>query len=409
VATTATFVIIGAGLAGAKTAEALRDQGFDGRIVVLGDEPHRPYERPPLSKDYLTGTSEREQMFVHPAGWYADHDVDLRTGEAVTAIDRAARQVTLAGGGHVGYDKLLLATGADPRTVPVPGADGPHYLRRIEDSDQIKETLATASRIAVIGGGWIGLEVAAAARRAGAEVVLLEAAELPLLGVLGPQAARVFADLHRDHGVDLRCGTRITAIITKDGTATGVRLADGTTVEADAVIAGVGAVPNTKLAADAGLTVDDGILVDAALATSDPDICAAGDVANAAHPLLGTHIRVEHWANALNQPATAAATMLGRPAAYDRLPYFFSDQYDLGMEHTGYVRPGGHDRVIFRGDVAARQFIAFWCKNDHVVAGMNVNIWDVTEQIAALIHSGHPIDPRRLADPDEPLEELTSR
>jgi 3-phenylpropionate/trans-cinnamate dioxygenase ferredoxin reductase component len=409
VATTATFVIIGAGLAGAKTAEALRDQGFDGRIVVLGDEPHRPYERPPLSKDYLTGASEREQVFVHPAGWYADHDVDLRTGEAVTAIDRAARRVTLAGGGHVGYDKLLLATGADPRTVPVPGADGPHYLRRIEDSERLKETLATASRIAVIGGGWIGLEVAAAARRTGAEVVLLEAAELPLLGVLGPQAARVFADLHRDHGVDLRCGTRITAITTKDGEATGVRLADGTTVEADAVIAGVGVRPNTKLAADAGLTVDDGILVDAALATSDPDICAAGDVANAAHPVLGTHIRVEHWANALNQPATAAATMLGRPAAYDRLPYFFSDQYDLGMEYTGHVRPGGYDRVIFRGDVAARQFIAFWCKDDHVLAGMNVNIWDVTAQITALINSGHAIDPRRLADPDEPLEELTGR
>jgi 3-phenylpropionate/trans-cinnamate dioxygenase ferredoxin reductase component len=411
VATTATFVIVGAGLAGAKAAEALRDQGFDGRIVLLGDEPHRPYERPPLSKDYLTGKSEREQVFVHTADWYGGHDVDLRTGEAVTAIDRSARRVTLAGGGHLGYDRLLLATGAVPRTLPVPGADagGVHYLRRIEDSDQIKDTLATASRVAVIGGGWIGLEVAAAARQAGAEVVLLEAAELPLLGVLGPEAARVFADLHRDHGVDLRCGVRITAITTADGKATGVRLADGTTVDADAVIVGVGIAPNTGLAADAGLTVDDGVVVDAALTTSDPGICAVGDVANAAHPVLGVRIRVEHWANALNQPATAAATMLGRPAAYDRLPYFFSDQYDLGMEYTGHVRPGGYDQVVFRGDVAIRRFIAFWCKDDRVLAGMNVNVWDVTDQIKALIHAGHAIDPRRLADPDVPLEGLTGR
>jgi 3-phenylpropionate/trans-cinnamate dioxygenase ferredoxin reductase subunit len=404
-------MIVGAGLAGAKAAEALRDQGFDGRIVLLGDEPHRPYERPPLSKDYLTGKSEREQVFVHPAAWYGEHHVDLRAGQAVTAIDRAARQVTLADGSHVGYDKLLLATGAGPRRLPVPGADadGVHHLRRIEDSERIKDTLATASRVVVIGGGWIGLEVAAAARQAGVEVVLLEAAELPLLGVLGPQVAQVFADLHRDHGVDLRSNTKITAIITDHGKATGVLLADGTSISADAVIVGVGINPNTQLAADAGLKVDNGIVVDATLATSDPGICAVGDVANAAHPVLGTHIRVEHWANALNQPATAAATMLGRQAAYDRLPYFFTDQYDLGMEYTGHVGHGGYDQVIFRGDVAARQFTAFWCNHNRVLAGMNVNTWDVAEQIKALIRSRRAIDPRRLADPDQPLDQLTGR
>jgi 3-phenylpropionate/trans-cinnamate dioxygenase ferredoxin reductase subunit len=407
----ATFVIVGAGLAGAKAAEALRDQGFDGRIVLFGDEPHRPYERPPLSKDYLTGKSEREQVFVHPSAWYGEHDVDLRTEQAVTAIDRAACQVTLADGDHVGYDKLLLATGAGPRRLRVPGADadGVHYLRRIEDSEQIKNTLATASRVAVIGGGWIGLEVAAAARQAGTGVVLLEAAELPLLGVLGPEVAQVFADLHRDHGVDLRCRAQIAAITTDNGKATGVRLADGTIIGADAVIVGVGISPNTQLAAEAGLNVDNGVVVDAALATNDADICAVGDVANAAHPVLGTHIRVEHWANALNQPATAAATMLGHQAAYDRLPYFFSDQYDLGMEYTGHVRPDGYDQVVFRGDMAAREFIAFWCDDGHVLAGMNVNTWDVTEQIKALIHSGLAIDLRRLADPDQPLDQLTSR
>jgi 3-phenylpropionate/trans-cinnamate dioxygenase ferredoxin reductase subunit len=406
-----TFVIVGAGLAGAKAAEALRDQGFDGRIVMLGDEPHRPYERPPLSKDYLIGKSERDQVFVHPAAWYGEHDVDLRPGQAVAAIDRAARQVTLADDSRVGYDKLLLATGSSPRRLSVPGAgaDGVHYLRRIEDSEQIKDRLATASRVAVIGGGWIGLEVAAAARQAGVQVVLIEAAELPLVGVLGRHVAQVFADLHRDHGVDLRCGTQITSILTDRGKATGVRLADGTAIDADAVIVGVGVSPNTQLAVEAGLKVDNGVVVDAALATSDPGICAAGDVANAAHPVLGTHIRVEHWANALNQPTTAATTMLGGRAAYDRLPYFFTDQYDVGMEYTGYVGQGGYDQVVFRGDVAAGNFIAFWCRDHHVLAGMNLNIWDVTEHIKALIHSGLAIDPRRLADPDQPLDELTGR
>jgi transaldolase len=391
VAPAATFVIVGAGLAGAKAAEALRDQGFNGRIVLLGDEPHRPYERPPLSKDYLIGKLEREQVFVHPAAWYGEHDVDLRTGQAVTAIDRAAHQVTLADGSHVGYDRLLLATGSSPRRLPVPGADadGVYYLRRIEDSEQINDTLATASRVAVIGGGWIGLEVAAAARQAGVQVVLIEAAELPLLGVLGPQVAQVFADLHRDHGVDLRCGTQITAITTAittgNGTrkATGVRLADGTTIGADAVIVGVGVSPNTQLAADAGLKVDNGVLVDAALATSDPGICAVGDVANAFHPVLGRQVRVEHWANALNQPATAAARMLGHEAVHDTLPYFYTDQYDLGMEYVGYVEPGGYDQVIFRGDVPARQFIAFWCKQNRVLAGMNVNMWEGIDPLLA--------------------------
>jgi 3-phenylpropionate/trans-cinnamate dioxygenase ferredoxin reductase component len=410
VAPAATFVIVGAGLAGAKAAEALRDLGFDGRIVLLGEEPHRPYERPPLSKDYLTGKSEREQVFVHPATWYGEHAVDLRTDQAVTAIDRASHQVSLADGTHVGYDKLLLATGARPRELNVPGAraGGVHYLRRIEDSERIKDTLATAARVAVIGGGWIGLEVAAAAREAGAGVVLLEAAELPLLGVLGPQVAQVFADLHREQGVDLRCGTQITAITTGDGRATGVRLADGTTVAADAVIVGVGVEPNIRLAADAGLEVGNGVVVDAALATGDPDICAAGDVANAAHPVLGTHIRVEHWANALNQPGTAASTMLGSEAAYDRLPYFFTDQYDLGMEYTGYTQPGGYDQVVIRGDLQAREFIAFWLHDQRVVAAMNVNIWDVVEPIQELIRSGQRVDPATLADFGVPPGELVT-
>ncbi|WP_345442556.1 NAD(P)/FAD-dependent oxidoreductase [Actinoallomurus vinaceus] len=408
---TRTFVIVGAGLAGAKAAEALRVQGFDGRIVLIGDEPHRPYERPPLSKGYLAGKSERGQVFVHPHAWYADHDVDLRLGQAVIGINRVDHHIALNDGTHLGYEKLLLATGSSPRRLPVPGAnaDGVHYLRRLEDCEVIKEVLATCSKLVVIGGGWIGLEVTAVARQAGVEVTVVEAAKLPLVGVLGWEVAEVFTRLHREHGVDMRLGSQATAIVTENGRASGVQLASGTTIDADAVVVGVGIRPNTGLAQQAGLQVDNGIVVASGLRTNDPDISAAGDVANAFHPFLGRHIRVEHWANALNQPATAAARMLDREAVYDELPYFFTDQYDLGMEYVGHVQPGGYDRVIFRGDVAARRFIAFWCKDNRVLAGMNVNIWDVTDQIKTLIRSWNPIDPSALADPDLPLNQLTQQ
>ncbi|MBX6384335.1 MAG: FAD-dependent oxidoreductase [Microbispora sp.] len=397
------FVIVGAGLAGAKAAEALREQGFDGRITLIGAEPHRPYERPPLSKGYLTGATERAGVFVHEEGWYAAHDVELRLGVAATGLDRGARRVELADGSAIEYDKLLLATGARPRVPPIPGADAPHvrYLRRIEDCESLRDVLGTVSRLVIVGAGWIGLEVAAAARRAGVSVTVLEAERLPLLRALGPEAAEIFAGLHRDHGVDLRCGTVVAEI-----TASGVRLGDGEEIAADAVLVGVGAEPEAGLALHAGLEVDNGIVVDAALRTGDPDIVAAGDVANAFHPLLGRHVRVEHWANALKQPAVAAATMLGREAIYDDLPYFYTDQYDLGMEYVGYVEPGGYDQVVFRGDVAAREFIAFWLKGDRVLAGMNVNVWDVVDPIKGLIRTATPVTARALADPGQPLEAL---
>ena len=400
------FMIVGAGLAGAKAAEALRDKGFDGDLVLIGDERHRPYERPPLSKDYLAGKAERESVFVHPAQWYAEHGVDLRLGVAATAVDRAGHEVTLDDGGSIGYHRLLLTTGASPRRLPVRGADadGVHYLRRLGDSEAIRTTFG--GRLVIVGAGWIGLEVAAAARQAGSSVTIVEVAELPLLAVLGPEIATVFAALHRDHGVDLRLSTQLTEITTDGGRATGVRLADGSTIEADAVVVGVGIRPNTDLAEAARLTVDNGIVVDATLRSSDNDVFAAGDVANAMHPLLGRHIRVEHWANALNQPATAAATMLGGTAPYDELPYFYTDQYDLGMEYIGYVEPRGYDRVVVRGDTSTREFIAFWLDAEHhVLAGMNVNVWDVVEPIKALIRARRPVDPDALADPGTPLPE----
>ena len=402
------YVIVGASLAGAKAAETLREEGFGGPLVLIGEEAERPYERPPLSKDYLLGKAERETIYVHPRSWYAEHDVDLRLGAQVTGVDPAAHEVALADGSRAGYAKLLLATGSSPRRLPVPGADTDSvlYLRRVSDSDQIRATFQTASRIAVIGAGWIGLETAAAARAAGVDVTVLEAAELPLLRVLGREVAQVFAGLHRDHGVDLRFGVQVDRITVSGGRADGVRLADGSHVPADAVIVGIGITPNSQLAEAAGLETGNGIVTDARLRSSDPDIYAVGDVANAYHPLLGRHIRVEHWANALNQPLTAARAMLGQDAVYDLVPYFYTDQYDLGMEYAGYVEPGGYDRVVFRGDVERREFIAFWLGRDRVLAGMNVNIWDVNEAIQAIVRSGRTVDTGRLADPDVPLEEF---
>jgi len=404
-----TRVIVGASLGGAKAAEAMRAAGFDGPITLIGAENETPYERPPLSKGYLQGKAERESIYVHSRPWYNESEIDLRLGVTVTAIDRAAHEIQLADGSRVGYAKLLLTTGSSPRRLPIPGADadGVLYLRSVEDSDKLKKTIAAADRIAVIGAGWIGLETAAAAREAGVEVTVLEAAELPLLRVLGRQVAQVFYDLHSDHGVDLRMSVQVAEITQENGRVSGVRLGDGSYIPADAVIVGVGITPNTQLAEQAGLEIENGIKVDASLRTSDPDIYAAGDVANAFHPLLGKHIRVEHWANALNQPQTAAKAMIGQEAMYDRVPYFFTDQYDLGMEYSGYVEPGGYDEVVFRGDVPGREFVAFWLGDGgRVLAGMNVNVWDVNDAIQAHVRSQEAVDPAALRDPDKPLESL---
>ncbi|HEX9039426.1 MAG TPA: FAD-dependent oxidoreductase [Trebonia sp.] len=404
------LVIAGAGLAGAKAAETLRAEGFAGPVVLIGDENERPYERPPLSKDYLMGKAERESIYVHPRDWYREHDVDLRLGAAVTGIDRERHAVTLADGSRVGYGKLLLATGSSPRRLPVPGASlqGVHYLRTVGDSDAIKQAFQSAERVAVIGAGWIGLEAAAAARTAGAEVAVVEMAELPLLRVLGREVAQVFADLHRANGVDLRMGAGVAEITGSGDRVSGVLLSDGSHLPADAVVVGVGITPNTQLAEAAGLEVGNGILADASLRTSDPDIYAAGDVACAYHPLLKASIRVEHWANARNQPQAAAKAMLGQQVAFDRLPYFYTDQYDLGMEYSGYVEPGGYDEVVFRGDKERREFVSFWLSNGRVLAGMNVNVWDVNDAVQSLIRRGAPVDTAKLANPDIPLEEVSN-
>jgi 3-phenylpropionate/trans-cinnamate dioxygenase ferredoxin reductase component len=403
------FLIVGASLAGASAAQTLREEGFDGQVVLIGDETELPYERPPLSKDYLMGKSGREKIYAHPADWYQENNVELRLGQAVTGIDRAAQEVSLADGGRLPYSKLLLTTGSSPRRLNVPGAnaDGVHYLRRVEDSDAIKAAIEQSSRMAVIGAGWIGLEAASAARTAGLEVTVIEVAELPLLRVLGPEVAQVFADLHAANGTQMRFSAHVAEITVTNGRVDGVRLADGSHISADAVVVGVGITPNVGLAADAGLATDNGIVVDARLQTSDPNIFAAGDVANAFHPHYDKHLRVEHWSNARHQPRAAAKAMLGQEVRYDRVPYFYTDQYDLGMEYAGYVEPEGYDRVVFRGDVPGREFIAFWLGSDgRVLAGMNVNIWDVNAAIAALVSSGRSVDVAALEDPATPLESL---
>jgi 3-phenylpropionate/trans-cinnamate dioxygenase ferredoxin reductase component len=390
-----TFVIVGAGLAGAKAAEALREQGYDGELILFGDEQLPPYERPPLSKSYLMGNSPWEEAVVHPEPWYADHEIDLRLGARVSALH--PDEHAIEAGERISYDKLLLATGSTPRHLP--GDDALLHLRRRGDSDAIKATFGDG-RLVIVGGGWIGLEVAAAARQAGTEVTVLETLGVPLQTAIGPELGQVFADLHLEHGVDLRTGVKVAELYSG-----GVRLRDGTPIDADAVLIAIGARPNTDLAEAAGLAVDNGVLVDAALRTSHPDIYATGDIANAEHPFLGRRVRVEHWANALNQPATAAAAMLGKPASYAELPYFYTDQYDLGMEYVGLAQD--YSDVVFRGDRAAREFIAFWLDGDQrVLAGMNVNVWDVVEPIKALISSRAPVDPKQLADPDIPLDQV---
>ncbi|MET7789888.1 NAD(P)/FAD-dependent oxidoreductase [Streptomyces sp. NPDC005248] len=412
-----TFVIVGGGLAGAKAAETLRAEGFSGRVILVGDERDHPYERPPLSKGYLAGKEARESVFVHETAWYAGADVELHLGQPVTSVDRGARSVELGDGTVIHYDKLLLATGAEPRRLDIPGTDlaGVHHLRRLAHADRLKNVLSALGRdnghLVIAGAGWIGLEVAAAARGYGAEVTVVEPEATPLLRVIGPELGQIFTELHSDHGVRFHFGTRLTEIIGQDGMVLAARTDDGEEHPAHDVLAAIGAAPRAALAEAAGLAIaargdGGGIAVDASLRTSDPDIYAAGDVANMPHPLFGTRLRVEHWANALNSGPAAARAMLGRDVGYDRVPYFFSDQYDLGLEYSGWAPPGSYDQVVIRGDAGKREFIAFWLKDRRVLAGMNVNVWDVTETVQELIRTGRQIDPDTLADPSVPLESL---
>jgi 3-phenylpropionate/trans-cinnamate dioxygenase ferredoxin reductase subunit len=403
-----TYLIVGASLCGAKAAETLRSEGFGGRVILLGAETERPYERPPLSKGYLLGKEDKSVIYVHEERWYAEHDVDLRLGVTVTAVDPAGRTVATADGESVEYDQLLLATGASPRQLNIAGAgrEGVLYLRTVGDSDRLAAAFRGGGRVVTVGAGWIGLEVTAAAREAGCEVTVVEPEPTALYRALGPELGEMFADLHREHGVQFRFGESVSEVRGPGDRAGEVITSSGAALPADIVVVGIGAVPNTGLAADAGLEVANGVVTNAALRTSNPIICAAGDLASSYHPLLGRRVRVEHWANALNSGPDAARSMLGQDVTYDPVPYFYSDQYDLGMETAGLPEPGTYDQVVYRGDRPGREFIAFWLRDGAVVAGMNVNVWDVNDDIQALIRSGKHVDPARLTDPDTPLTEV---
>ncbi|KAF4409938.1 MULTISPECIES: NAD(P)/FAD-dependent oxidoreductase [Streptomyces] len=413
-----TFVIVGGGLAGVKAAETLRAEGFTGRVILVCDERDHPYERPPLSKGYLLGNEERDSVFVHEPAWYAQAEIELHLGQPAVRLDRTAKAVALGDGTRIHYDKLLLATGAEPRRLDIPGTGlaGVHHLRRLAHAERLRGVLTALGRdnghLVIAGAGWIGLEVAAAARSYGAEVTVIEPAPTPLHGVLGPELGALFTDLHSEHGVRFHFGARLTEITGQDGMVLAVRTDDGEEHPAHQVLAAIGAAPRTALAESAGLELVDrasggGVAVDETLRTSDPDVFAAGDVAAAAHPLFGTRLRVEHWANALNGGPAAARAMLGQEVSYDRIPYFFSDQYDLGLEYSGYAPPGSYAQVVVRGDAGKREFTAFWPAADgRLLAGMNVNVWDVNETVQALIRSGRPLDTAALADPGTPLESL---
>lgn len=394
-------VIVGAGLAAAHVATTLREAGDSRPVTIIGDEGRRPYERPGLSKGVLQGEQKVDELFVHDAGWYDEHRVETRLADPVVGVDLTARQVRLASGEVLEYGDLVLATGARPRMVDLPGIDlpGVHTLRRIEDCEVLREAFGRGGRLVVIGAGWIGLEVAAAARKADMDVTVLEYAKVPLRAALGERMGRYFARLHERNGVDLRTGVGVTAI-EGDGRASGVRVG-GEVFPADLVVVGVGAVPNVEQASAAGLDVDNGVLVDDQLRAAE-HVYAIGDVANAVNSALGGRLRVEHWDNAIRQGQLAGHVLLGEDAHYDWQPYFFTDQYDLGMEYVG--RGSADDEVVVRGDEESGEFLAFWLREGVVTAAMNVNIWDVNDQLRALI--GRRIEPSRLTDAAVELTDL---
>lgn len=402
------IAIIGAGLAAASAAETLREEGFDGPITLIGDEPVRPYERPPLSKGVLFDDKDPDEAFVHPADFYDDNDIELLRGRRADELDTEARTVTTNQGETIRFEKALIATGASPQRLDVPGAglQGVTAFRTRADAMELGERLDADAPLVVIGAGWIGCEVAAAARRRGREVTLIERAGVPLEAPIGRRFGEVFRDLHADHGVAF-VGDAEVEEIEGSAHAQRVRLADGRAFECADVVIGIGVRPRTELALAGGLGVNDGIVVDARLETTSPGIHAAGDVANAWHPFYKRRLRVEHWAVAKRQGAVAARAMCGQDVVYDRLPYFFTDQYDLGMEFTGI--PDLADDVVVRGELDQREFIAFWRKDGVVVAGMNVNVWDVAEDIERLILSGTAVEASALADPDTPLGTLIPR
>ena len=405
------YVIVGGGLTAARAVEGIREHDEKGSIVVVTEEELLPYERPPLSKGVLKGDEELDSVFTHPEEWYSDNAVELRLGDPATSLDANAHLVTLRSGESLSYDKVLLATGSSARALKAPGADleGVLYLRELQESTALKEAFVDGARVVIVGAGWIGLEVAAAATDAGCAVTVVEPQAAPLLGVMGEQVGRWFADLHRSHGVTFRFGEGVERLEGTGRVETVVTTA-GERLPADVLVVGVGITPNTGLAEGAGLDVDNGVVTDAALRTSGDGVWAAGDVANWASTTLGTHVRVEHWANANDGGLAAGRSMAGADVTYDPIPFFFSDQYDVGLEYAGYVPRGSGEGVVLRGEPSSNEFMAFWVVADgdgvRVLAGMHVNVWDTIDAVQQLVRDRTVVDRDRLADTTIPLGEL---
>ncbi|SDB82838.1 Reductase C-terminal [Raineyella antarctica] len=399
-------VVVGAGLGGAQVVQTLREEGFSGDVTLVGAEPELPYDRPKLSKEYLQGKLGRDEICLHRRDWYEQQGVRLIIGERVDSIDRTGHTVLLASGETLPYGHLVLATGAESRHLHMPGEDlpGVRTLRELAESDALREEFARGGRLAVIGAGWIGLEVAAAARMAGMDVTVVAPVPQPLSNILGERIGAYFADLHRRNGVDVRMEVGVESVLELDGRANGIRTDHGD-IEANLVLLAVGAAPRLDLARAAGLEVDNGVLVDEKLRTADPAILAIGDIANAQNTLLGQRLRREHWDNALRQGALAARTIMGRGGTYDWLPYFFTDQFDLGMEYVGNNSPD--DETLVRGSMDSGEFIVFWHRDGMVTASMNVNVWDVNDTLREIV--GHPVEAERLADTSVELTDLVPK
>ncbi len=400
------IVIVGAGHAGGVAAATLRQASFPGAITLIGTESHPPHERPPLSKELLAGAIPVEKTYLRPAAFYAENRIEFRPGETATAIDRKTQRVTLASGGTVPYDALLLTTGARARRLTLPGAEHPRvlYLRDIADSLALREHLNPGVRIAVIGAGFIGLEAAAAARKRGGAVTVLEVQREPLQRVCPPEIGQFMAALHRRHGVDLRTAISITAIVEADG-ALALRAADGSTVAADIVLAGIGAQPNVELAQAAGLVVDNGVVTDEFGRTSDPHIFAAGDVTRHFNPLLGRNIRLEAWQNAQNQAIAVAKIMAGGDQPYAEVPWFWSDQYDVNLQIAGAPEHWGP--LIWRGGPNDKAFTVFAVNDSIPIAAITMNNGRDMRPARELITRRRPVDPTRLADITVKLQDLT--
>ena len=398
-----TIVIVGGGHAAGQAAASLRQEKVADEIVVIGEEPHIPYQRPPLSKQYLSGEYGLERVLLRPSRFYEDKNIDVRTGVRVERIDPNAQTATCDDGRVVGYDKLLLATGAKPRKLNSPGSTlpGVHYLRTIADADAIKQDFQPGRRIAIVGGGYIGLEVAAIAIEAGLRVTVLEMEDRILARVATPAMSAFYTELHTDKGVVIRTRRRVESFAGSER-LTGVVCADGEVVAADLAVVGIGVVPNTELAEAAGLDCDDGIVVDETTRTADPHIYAAGDCTNHPNPLLGRRLRLESVPNAMEQSRVAAANLAGETRTYANVPWFWSDQYDLKLQMVGFSRDA--DRHVVRGDPAKRQFAMFYFSGDTLIAADAVN--SAREFMVARQLVGKSVDAGRLADPGADLRAI---